>query len=441
MNVAAVIAEYNPFHHGHAWQYREIRRICGEDTAIINVMSGEFTQRGEPAILPKFVRGDLAIKMGSDLVLELPLPFACSAAGSFAAGAVRLLAATGLRMNVFCGAEDSDRPDIFYNIAKILIDEPKIFEDELHLLLDSGNSFAVARSRAVIKFLSSLQPDWYLTALQEGFSFETFFKSSNNILALEYTVAILRCQLSKQLTLHFLPRQGQAEKDKSLTTAPGTWLSGTALRQAILSTSSTAALLRILAGKMPAHVLGEILLHHREHSIPTCNSLSLPLFARLRVATREELSCALGGNEGLLRAAQILLQKQGRELTNWTDLAVEVTDKRRPTGRVNRAFCAFLLNIDQNEFNLQLKAGPSYIRPLAYSKRGRYLLRLLRQKATLPLINNASDFLEYLPTDAVRQQGELCLRAADLIAYSLQRPGGTEFNEFARAGKYLSGEN
>ena len=105
MSVTGIIAEYNPFHTGHAWQIAEIRRQCGP-TPIIVAMSGSFVQRGEPAIFDKWLRAELAVLGGADLVLELPFIFSCRSAEAFAQGGVRLLAATGLTPEVLLDGGD-----------------------------------------------------------------------------------------------------------------------------------------------------------------------------------------------------------------------------------------------------------------------------------------------------------------------------------------------
>ena len=96
MKIAAIISEYNPFHNGHAKQFRLIRERLGGDTVIVCLMSGNFVQRGEPALLPKAVRAEAAVACGADLVLELPVTAALSSAEGFAAGGVRLLDALGV---------------------------------------------------------------------------------------------------------------------------------------------------------------------------------------------------------------------------------------------------------------------------------------------------------------------------------------------------------
>jgi predicted nucleotidyltransferase len=108
MKTVAVISEYNPFHLGHAYQFAEIRRIYGEDTAIIAVMSGNFVQRGDVAVLGKFDRAEAAVRAGASLVLELPFPFSCSSAEHFAFAGVSLADDLGVVDVLSFGSECGD---------------------------------------------------------------------------------------------------------------------------------------------------------------------------------------------------------------------------------------------------------------------------------------------------------------------------------------------
>ena len=108
MNVAGIIAEYNPFHRGHAWQIDETRRALGADTAVVCAMSGHWVQRGECAVTDKWTRAAMALRGGADLILELPTPWACASAETFARGGVGVLAAAGVVDTLSFGSESGD---------------------------------------------------------------------------------------------------------------------------------------------------------------------------------------------------------------------------------------------------------------------------------------------------------------------------------------------
>lgn len=153
MNIRAVIAEYNPFHFGHAAQLRFAREGLSRDDALLIMMSGDFCQRGIPAVLDKYQRATLALRHGADLVFELPAYYACSYAKNFADGACSLLNDTGLSPEILCGAEHG-LPRLLRAAAEILQEEPPHFKAELHKELDKGVSCAEARAKALALTLS-----------------------------------------------------------------------------------------------------------------------------------------------------------------------------------------------------------------------------------------------------------------------------------------------
>ena len=111
MKICGVVAEYNPFHQGHSWQLEQIRQLLGQDTALVCCMSGDYVQRGEPAILSKWARAESAVRCGADLVLELPSPWSLQSAEGFALAAVGLLSALGCVTDLAFGAECPDTGD------------------------------------------------------------------------------------------------------------------------------------------------------------------------------------------------------------------------------------------------------------------------------------------------------------------------------------------
>ena len=171
-----IVAEYNPFHNGHAHHLREAKRIAG-NRPVIAAMSGSLVQRGLPALTDKWTRARMAVLGGVDLVLELPTVFTCRSAEFFAAGAVKLLAATGMVSHLAFGAEAANSQQLM--LTAEFLNEP-VFQDALHHYLDEGHSYA-----------KSLE-----LTLAEDPSMLTIAEHPNNILALEYCTAVTRSNLS-----------------------------------------------------------------------------------------------------------------------------------------------------------------------------------------------------------------------------------------------------
>ena len=139
MRTVGLIAEYNPFHNGHAWHMQEAKRISGADFCIV-VMSGNFVQRGAPALLDKYARTEMALSCGADLVLELPVPYALGSAEYFASGAVSLLDSLGVVDTLCFGSECGDL-SFLQKTAEILTEEPKEYLSYLKENLKAGNTF------------------------------------------------------------------------------------------------------------------------------------------------------------------------------------------------------------------------------------------------------------------------------------------------------------
>ena len=154
MRVIGIIAEFNPFHNGHKYLIEEARRICGDPRAIVMpIISGPFTQRGLPALLPYEVRTKQALSCGADLVLELPFTFACAPSSRFAMGAVSTLIATGVITDLAFGVDIED-PSALIDIARLDFEDDPEFTSKLREGLDSGLSFASASSSLASSFIS-----------------------------------------------------------------------------------------------------------------------------------------------------------------------------------------------------------------------------------------------------------------------------------------------
>lgn len=178
MKVTGIIAEYNPFHNGHRYQIQRARQLTGADYVIV-VMSGNFTQRGTPAIIDKYSRAKMALMGGADLVLELPVCYATGSAEYFAAGAIALLNQLGCVDSICFGSECGDIVPL-KKIADALVNETDEFRRILKSKLKNGITYPVARNAALAETL-----DGFIT-------FDTILGSPNNILGIEYIKALIR---------------------------------------------------------------------------------------------------------------------------------------------------------------------------------------------------------------------------------------------------------
>ena len=154
MNIIGIVGEYNPFHSGHEYHIQQSRQALGGDCPVVCVMSGDFVQRGEPAIYSKFARAEAACRCGADLVVELPLPWSLSSAEGFARGAVYLLSKLGATHLSF-GSEAGELEPL-ETIAQTLLDPAVNGEIRQVLSSDASLSYAVARQKALETRLGEL---------------------------------------------------------------------------------------------------------------------------------------------------------------------------------------------------------------------------------------------------------------------------------------------
>lgn len=213
MNVVGIIAEYNPFHEGHAYQIQKAKEQCGAEFAVV-VMNGDFVQRGEPAIFDKYTRTKEALLGGADLIFELPVRFGLSSAGDFAMGGILALNALPFVTHLCFGTETGDLTPLL-QAATFLCDEPDSYRTRVKHFVKQGILYPKARSLAL--------------AAESGLPTETW-DSPNNILGLEYCVALQK--LHSKIKPFTIRREGQGYHDND-TPALSDFPSATFLREKI----------------------------------------------------------------------------------------------------------------------------------------------------------------------------------------------------------------
>ena len=343
MQICGIICEYNPFHNGHEKQLRQVRAQLGTDAAIVCLMSGNFVQRGEPAVFDKRVRAQAAVLSGANLALELPLTKALSSAEGFARGGVEIFSRLGIVDTLAFGCESGNEQALFSGAQ--LMCSPG-YEAALREILETGLSYPAARQRA----LAAL-------GAEAG-----ILEKPNDILALEYCKAILQLQSPlRPLALH---RAG----DYHAQTADPENPSATSLR-ARLSCGQT------LSPFVPAQTLPIY------HGAPRFDLLSgeRAMLAGLRCLPDEAWEKTAHGSEGLWSKAM----KAAREKGSLEAVISEIKSKRYPRTRIQRLLLDALLGLTQAD----LARPISYVRALAFDETGKALLRQMREKGTLCIIN------------------------------------------------------
>ena len=340
MQTVGVICEYNPFHLGHARQLELLRQKLGPETAIVCLMSGNYVQRGEPAIFDKCVRARAAAEAGADLVLELPVTAVLRSAEGFAAEGVRILSALGCGFLGF-GCESGDGDASLRAAEASCMPE---FEQALRTNMQTGLSYAAARQRA----LEALGQDGRL------------LMKPNDILAFEYCRAIL-AQNSPMRPLAVL-RPGDYHADTPDAENP----SATAVRRLILSGGDWRRY-------VPAVCTYEAAVPHALFQGERA------MLARLRGMTQTDWARAAHGSEGLWSKVWKAVQTQ----PDYERILEAAKSKRYPRTRLQRLLLCAYLGIDAG----QLAEVPPYVRALAFDERGQTLLRQAKKRGEICLVN------------------------------------------------------
>ena len=380
MRTAGIIIEYNPLHAGHLYQLEETRRILGQDTAIIGVMSGDFVQRGDFAIVGRQARAKAAVESGVDLVLELPLPWAVGSAERFADGGVAALAATGVVDRLVFGSECGDAAAL-ERVASVLLSEgfPALLKQEL----STGVSFAAARQQAVERMETS--EDAALLA------------QPNNILGVEYCKSLLRRESAiRPLTIQ---RKGAGYHE----TEPEAELpSATMMRQLLRSGEREKALTR-MAPAMRAAFEEEARLGRAPVLLEICERAIL---ARLRSMSEADFAALDEGREGLYHR----LYEASRTAAGLEEILESAKTKRYAYARLRRMVLWAWLGMTPKDFPEEIP----YLRVLAANETGRELLGRMRKTAAVPVVTKPQH-VRRLSREA-QALFELEARAADLYA-------------------------
>ena len=390
--VCGVVAEYNPFHRGHAWHLSETHRALGDDGVIVCAMSGAFVQRGSPAVYGKRPRAEAALRCGADLVLELPLPWAMAPAETFAAGALGLLRAAGAGALSF-GSECGDLEALRRTAA--LLADPAL-DARLRALLRAGEAYAAARQRAAEELAGEALP---------------LLRRPNDILALEYCKAA-----GPELELLAVPRRGSGHDAPEGGAFPSAaWLRGRIGAgedvDALLPSEAAAVFARErAAGRGPV----------------TPEALDPALLSRLRQCSAGDLAQAPGVGEGLEHRLLRAL-----EAPSLAEAVARAATRRYPDARLRRALLSAALGLRKGD-----SAGPvPYLRVLAANARGRAHLAALRKRCPLPIVTKAAAGRK-LPGAAGRIFA-LGARAEDVYVLGCPDPAAREGGQDWRCGPVM----
>ena len=348
--IVGIIAEYNPFHNGHRYQIEQIKKEF-PNAKIIVLMSGSFTQRGEPAILDKFTRAELAIKGGCDLVLELPFLFAVRSAQDFARGGINILKNLGVVDFLAFGAEISDL-ELLKKVANF--SDTVKFNEILQQKMNKGSSYA----NAICQTLSKLS----------GIG-EKVLRLPNIILSIEYLRSLKNLSIQPLL----IPRILSSHNDENLNEKIS---SASAIRKEVYSKNPSWL-------KISDTIDNETLAALKSADLPDQEKLFLPLMTKIICSNSEELKKIYGMNEGLENKIISVVNSA----KNYEEMVNLIVSRRYTRSKVQRLLLYLLIGLEKNHVK---NLDQSYARILAFNNAGRELIQSIKKTASIPLITKAA---------------------------------------------------
>ena len=386
MKAVGLVTEYNPFHNGHLYHLNKAMELTGADISVA-VMSGDFVQRGEPAVIDKYTRASMALNSGVNLVVELPVNYAVSSAESFAAGALKVL--DYIKADSIAFGSESGNIERLSKLAHILCDNEDTLYKEISKYTANGISYAAARQKVVEK-LTDKDTAAMLT-------------SSNNILAVEYLKAIIKNNYA--IKPYTIKRQGDSYNDTDIRSE---YASATALR-GNLKADNISKYIPVKAGL--------ILSSNTNYIYP--DDITEALFTRLlgilfassydknvfieNVMRYPDVNKEIAGR--LYKSAMDMITRtvpQGAESKDngafsFGSLCEHIKTKEVPLSRIKRALVRITLGLDKK--HMEKYANEPYIRVLGFDKKGQEYLSYIRKTVEVPLITKIADYKEMLLDD------------------------------------------
>lgn len=365
MKILGLITEYNPFHNGHKYHIAESKQLT-KASHTLAVMSGNFVQRGEPAIIDKWTRAEFAISSGVDLVVELPTVFALGSAEYFAYGACSILNDMNIVDDLVFGSE-SGSIDGILKLSSTLLDSRDEINEYIGKFLGQGLSFPKAREHALRELMGSHGD----SPGEEDF---LNLNMPNNILGIEYAKALKH--LKSDININTIKRVNADYNDTELHSYIS---SATAIRLAVKNDLSKDK----VQGSVPDDVF-RVFNNLKQEELIDSNDFSSAILPIIRRMTSDDLALIHDVSEGL----ENKILQEANNNTNIEDLIEALKSKRYTRTRIQRILYKILLNIKSDYMGSSYELKPRYIRVLGFNDKGREILKLLKDKSSLPVLTN-----------------------------------------------------
>ncbi len=379
MKITGIIAEYNPFHNGHSYHLKRAREETCADYLIV-VMSGNFVQRGAPALLDKFTRAEMALCEGADLILELPPLWSCASAEYFASASVHLLAQLGCVDTLSYGCETPGSP-LFSSICSLLCNETEKYRQLLGSFLKQGDNYALAREKTVLALLPQA----------DAAAASDILKNPNNTLALEYQKAVAANRLP--IKIHPVQRQGAGHHAKHLS---GPFASASAIRSYLaahpdvclpnspLRHAMPPASFRLLTGYQAAYPL--------LFADDCSGMLHYALLEHAAAGYSRFADCPAGLSNKIIQNLDAY--------TGFSQFCTLLKSKNLAYTRISRTLLHILLKISQSDYDFwRSQAYIPYARVLGFRRPSEGLFSYIRKHSAVPLLARAADAKKILPKE------------------------------------------
>lgn len=362
--VLAIICEYNPFHNGHLYQLTESIKNVNPDF-VVCIMSGNFVERGNTALINKWARTEMCLNAGVDMVIELPTIYSISSAENFASGAIKILNSLNCDTYLSFGSESGDIATL-NKFAEILVKEPLEYVTMLNHELSKGLSFPKARENAMLLYINDIRNS------------ANILSGSNNILGIEYLKQIIKT--GNKISPITIKRIGT---DYNSKTTANNIASATAIREMLLQKKSVKKLMPEYAYSILKEELGN------GRFVLDISQYEKQIIYKLRCMSIEQIANLPDVSEGL----EYKIKEAANACNNLNSLMLMIKSKRYTMTRINRILLYALLDITKQDYINSQKSVP-YTRVLGISQRGKLLLSELCGNKKLNVITSVKQFMD-----------------------------------------------
>lgn len=395
MNILGLIVEYNPFHNGHLYHLLKSKEITNA-THTVAIMSGNFLQRGEPALFDKYTRAEMAVKNGVDLVIELPTLFACQSAEIFAYGAVNTLNSLNC-INSICFGSEEGNINTLSTISKILVDEPEEFKILLKDYLNQGMLYPSARSNALFDYISKYK---LLNVSKEDLL--EILNSSNNILGLEYIKSLFK--LNSNIKPYTITRVSAAYNSEDINS---NICSATAIRKSLKENNN----LNDISNVVPSPTYNKMEEKITSNFNPMFDDYYFDLLSSTILRDVDILNTYFDVNEGI----ENKIYQSVFTSNSLSELQQEVKSKRYTLTKIKRTLNNILLGITKDDMRKvkDIETMP-YVRILAFNDKGREIIKAIKTNSEINIINKFSNISFNMNDDKFKTLISYDLKASNM---------------------------